>query len=167
MLPKRTQESKLIENGNFIPNLLRPVLNEPNFSKKFQSSKYLEPLRRRSSKCFPNIWNEVGPEIFRLVASKFWSLFRRVQSTHVRAATSKPRASLTTQSQLRSWVGHGRPYKARRASRFDITSCVADVLFRVFGGFLGTQLPSSQQSFTEHQGTNKPVAPAPPTARAT
>ena len=29
------------------------------------------------------------------------------------------------------------------------------------------RLPSSQQSFTEHQGTNKPVAPAPPTARVT
>ena len=88
---------------------LRAVLNQQFFSKNIQSSKYLEPVRRRSSKCFSNIWNEVGPEKLRLVASKFWSLFRPFQSTHVRAATAEPRASLTTQSQLRSWLRHRRP----------------------------------------------------------
>ena len=93
----------------------------------------MEPVRRRSSKCFPKIWKEVGPEKILLVASKFWSLFRPFQSTHVRAATAEPRAFLTRQSQLRSWLGHGRPLKARRASTFDILSFVADVLFGVFG----------------------------------
>ena len=88
---------------------VRAVLNEPIFFKKVQSSKYFEPVRRRSSKCFPNIWNEVGPENVRRVASKFWSLFRPFPSTHVRTAAAEPRASLTTRSQLRSWLGHGRP----------------------------------------------------------
>ena len=34
---------------------LRAILNEPNFSKKIQSSKHLEPVRRRSPKCLSGL----------------------------------------------------------------------------------------------------------------
>ena len=81
---------------------LRAFLNETNIPNNIQKFQLLaictQAVLQMFSECLERSWPQKCPT----GSSKFWSLFRPFQNTHVRAATAEPRGSLITQSQLRS-----------------------------------------------------------------